>query len=335
MDIEGLDKMDLEKIEEKQLPTANLMDENYDLTPYEESIKHAIATSEIKPGLDVAKVFGRSGIGDIESFGGTTLAENAKKVDKVLADSYPLQRIWNRSHTNWLWRHVNLTYHSPIQNIRQLAAEIQKKRQTINGAKWNQIKAELALKKMEERLEMGDLPPAKELDLRMAIAQSKEGMADGMAYIEGCMKDILELGDLYNQMIKKHGVVSETMVEEDEVKTHLKRSLVQCLRDVRQQGTISKGEQEYLEQIGANVSKVQTEMQNFVAWEKSDEAPWDGSGLFKFIDDLTEILIKANVAEKRMEHLGLEEKVNVENTYTFTVGDNLLPNKSGSEEDVI
>jgi hypothetical protein len=328
--------MEVQKVEEDNVDQSlEVSEDKYDLAPFEESIKHAIATSEIKPELDVAKVFGTQGLGEIESFGGVTLAENAQRVDKVLQDSYPLQRIWNRSHTNWLWRHVNLTYHSPIQNIRQLAAEIQKKRGAINSAKWGQLKGEIAIRRMEERLEAGDLHPQKELELRMSLAQSKEAMADGMAYIEGAMKDILELGDLHQQLIEKHGPVTETMVEEEETKTHLKRSLVQCLRDVRQQGTISKGEQEYLEQIGANVSKVQAEMQNYVAGDKSDDAPWDSSGLFTFIDDLTEILVKANVAEKRMEHLGLEEKVNVENTYTYNVGDHLISDKTGSEEDGI
>ena len=307
----------------------------YDVTPFEESLKHAIATSDIKPGLPSASVFGREGLGSIESFGGNTLGENAARVDKVLQDALPLQRIWNRSHTNWLWRHVNLTYHSPIQNIRQLAAEIQKKRGAINSAKWGQLKAEIGIKRLEDRLAHGDLHPQKETDLLINLAQAKESMAEGMAYIEGAMKDVLELGDLYNQMINKYGPVTETMVEEEEARTHLRRSLVQCLRDVRQTGTITKGEQEYLEQIGANVSKVQAEMQNFIKWERSDEAPWDGDGLFKFIDDLTDILLKANVAEKRMELLGLEEKVNVENTYTYNIGENLISNKTGSEEDGI
>lgn len=343
MVIEGLDKMELEKMEEAEnqkteiLPAVEDEEYQYDLAlaPFEESIKHAIATSEIKPGLEVAAVFGRKGLGDIESFGGVSLAENALKVDKVLQDAYPLQRIWNRSHTNWLWRHVNLTYHSPLQNIRQLAAEIQKKKGAINSAKWGQIKSEIAIRRLEERLAAGDLHPMKETEIIISLSQAKEAMADSMAYIEGAMKDILELGDLHQQLINKHGPITETMVEEEETRTHLRRSLVQCLRDVRQTGTITKGEQEYLEQIGANVSKVQAEMQNYVQWERSDDAPWDNDGLFTFIDDLTDVLLKSKVAEKRMELLGLEEKVNVENTYTYNIGDHMISDKTGSEEDGI
>ena len=76
-------------------------------------------------------------------------------------------------------------------------------------------------------------------------------------------------------------------------------------------------------------------MQNYVQWERSDEAPWDNDGLFTFIDDLTDLLLKSNVAEKRMELLGLEEKVNVENTYTYNIGDHMISDKTGSEEDGI
>ncbi|NCX58930.1 MAG: hypothetical protein EBW90_11110, partial [Rhodobacteraceae bacterium] len=101
------------------------------------------------------------------------------------------------------------------------------------------------------------------------------------------------------------------------------RSLVQCLRDVRQSGTISKGEQEYLEQIGANVGKVQTKMREFVAWEASDEAPWDSRALFDFIDEMTTMLADTmQVAKIRMDMLGLEEKVNTNNTYNEKVATN-------------
>ena len=294
-----------------------------ELTLFEESIKTAIATSELKPGLDFNKVFGRKGLGDIQSFGGTSLAENSVKVDKVLQNSYELQRIWNRSHSNWLWRHVNLTYHSPYTNIRQLAAEIQKKRQTVNSAKWRQLRSEMKIRKMEDRLaemqEKDEPDKYKEAELMISIAEAKEGMADGMAYIEGAMKDVLELGDLYDQMKEKHGNFSETDIEHEETKSHLRRSIVQSLRDVRQSGRISKGEQEYMEQIGVNVSKMEAEMQKYTAWERSDNAPWDNSALFDFVEQMTQKLYDAKVAEKRMELLGLEEKVNEWNTYQESV----------------
>lgn len=300
------------------------INENYELTAFEESIATAIATSELKPGLDFSKVFGKKGLGDIQSFGGNSLAENSKKVDNVLQNSYELQRVWNRSHSNWLWRHVNLTYHSPYTNIRQLAAEIQKKRGAINSAKWNQIRAEMKIRKMEEKLieiqEKGTSDKYKEAELMISIAQAKEGMADGMAYIEGAMKDVLELGDLYEQMKAKHGGFNETDIENEETKSHLRRSIVQSLRDVRQTGRISKGEQEYMEQIGVNVSKMEAEMQNYVQWERGDDAPWDNTALFKFVEDMTEKLYEANVAEIRMGLLGLEEKVNDWNTYKEPVG---------------
>lgn len=297
----------------------------FEVTPFEESIKHLVQTSDIKPGLPVAAAFGRQGLGDVASFGSSTLGENARKVDLALQSSYDLQRVWNRSHSNWLWRHVNLTYHSPQTNIRQLAAEIQSKRQTINSAKWSHLKSEIGLRRQEEELERVREADEfrdkyQEAEMVMSIAQVKEGLADGMAYIEGCMKDILELTDLLNQMKEKYGDITEADIEEEETKNHLRRSIVQSLRDVRMTGRISKGEQEYMEQIGVNVAKMEAKMVEYVSWEKSDEAPWDTRALFDFVQQMTDMLAdKAKVGEVRMHLLGLEEKVNIENTYNEKV----------------
>jgi hypothetical protein len=300
-------------------------DAPFEVTPFEESIKHLIEASEIKPGLPVAAAFGRQGLGDVPSFGGHTLAENSQRVDAALQSSYDLQRVWNRSHSNWLWRHVNLTYHSPHTNIRQLAAEIQSKRSTINSAKWNHLKSEIGLRRQEESFlkakeENAFRDKYEEAEIMMSIAQAKESLADGMAYIEGCMKDILELTDLLNQMKEQHGDLTEADIEAEETKNHLRRSIVQCLRDVRMTGRISKGEQEYMEQIGVNPAKIEAKMLEYVEWEKSDAAPWDTRGLFGFVDELTDMLAdKAKVGEIRMQLLGIQEKVNIENTYNEKV----------------
>lgn len=296
-----------------------------EVTLFEESIKNAIATSELKPGLDFSKVFGRKGIGDIESFGGNSLAKNSERVDAALQDSVELQRIWNRSHSNWTWRHINLTYHSPMTNFRQLAAEIQKKRGAINSAKWRQLRSELRLKRMQEILDEGIKDPYKEIEMHMSIAEAKEGMAEGMAYIEGAMKDVLELSDLYQQMKKKYGAFNEEDVEKEETKSHIRRSMVQSIRDVRQTGRISKGEQEYMEQIGINVGKMEAMMQKYVKDERSDDAPWDTRQLFDFVEHVTnELVEKAQVDKIRMDMLGLEEKVNSNNTFKEKVATRLM-----------
>ena len=53
----------------------------------------------------------------IPSFGGNTLPENVEKAETALAELEPLGKIWNHSHSQWMWGHLNLSSFSPIKNF--------------------------------------------------------------------------------------------------------------------------------------------------------------------------------------------------------------------------
>ena len=99
--------------------------------------------------VPLSTIFGKGTVAKTESFGGLSLAENAQKVDLAIANTKDLQNIWNRSHTQWMWKHLNLSYLDPHKNMRQIAAEVARKRQALNEAKWNQIKTEVKIKKID------------------------------------------------------------------------------------------------------------------------------------------------------------------------------------------
>lgn len=265
-----------------------------------------VGAKELK--VPMSMVFGRGTVGDIQSFGGSTLAENTKKVDLALSNVGELQTIWNRQKTQWMWKHLNLSWHAPIKNMRQIAAEITAKKAALNDAKWRQVENELKIRKLEDQLEKlqesGNLDYWKEVEIKIKLAKFKEGMAEGITFIEGAMKDVLILNELYEELKEKVSNFSELDVEKEEAKSHLKRSLVQSIRDVRQAGSITKGEQEYLEQIGVNPMKVQGLLRAYVEKEAKSES-WDISDLYEFVDKLTDELIDVyKVNEKRMSLQG-------------------------------
>ena len=139
-------------------------------------------------------------------------------------------------------------------------------------------------------------------------AQLQEGLAEGSTIIEGAMKDILALNELYEQLKERVSNFSEEDVEAEETRTHLKRSIVQCIRDVRQQGSITKGEQEYLEQIGVNPMKMQNILRNYVKSEAEQDS-WDVSGLYTFVDGVVEELIQQHQVDKvRMDLQGFKQE---------------------------
>lgn len=268
-----------------------------------------IATTEDKK-VPLSMVFGHGTLGNIESFGGKSLMQNTVEVDKALANVGELETIWNHSHTQWTWKHINFSYHSPMKNMRQISAEISSKKGALNTAKWKQVKNEVKIRKIQDQLDKGNLDGSldywKEVDLKIKLAELQEGMVEGARYIEGAMKDVLAMNHMYEQLKEKVNSFSEYDMELEESKSHLKRSLVQCIRDVRQGGSITKGEQEYMEQIGVNPMKVQKAIRIYVASEEEDES-WDVSNLHEFVENMTNELIDFyKVDQKVLELKGFD-----------------------------
>jgi hypothetical protein len=271
----------------------------------------AITSNEVK--VPMAMVFGRGSSANLQSFGGRSLAENTQKVDYALANMNELQTIWNHSHTQWMWKHLNLSWHAPAKNMRQISAEITRKKSALNEAKWRQVETELKIRKIEDELDRGQqdgsLDYWREVELKVKLAKLKEGNAESIVVIEGAMKDILVLNELYEQLKEKIAGFSEADIEKEETKSHLKRALVQSIRDVRMSGSITKAEQEYIEQIGINPMKLQNLLRAYVENESKSES-WDVSGLYEFVDKLTDELVEVyKVDEKRMALQGFSTEI--------------------------
>lgn len=278
-----------------------------ELAVFEEIRRDLALQKDLK--VPMSMVFGRGTAGNIVSFGNKSLAENTQKVDYALANVGELQSIWNHSHTQWMWRHLNLSWHAPLKNMRQISAEITAKKGALNEAKWRQVEAELKIRKIEDELQKSEtLDYWREVELKVKLAKLKEGLAEGITHIEGAMKDVLVLNELYEQLKEKVSGFSEADIEREETKSHLKRALVQSIRDVRMSGAITKAEQEYIEQIGINPMKLQGLLKAYVESESKADS-WDVSGLYEFVDKLTDELIDTyKVDQVRMDLQGFSSE---------------------------
>lgn len=256
---------------------------------------------------------GLTAFGNTKSFGGLTLKENALKVDEVFEKTSKIQKIWNHPMSQWQWKHSNLSYHSEWKNIRQIAAELASKKAALDEAKWKYIENEINLQEKLEKLETLELNRYDRLRLQLEIAKLQEGMKQSITYLEGAMKDVLTISDLYDFYAEKYKNFTEEDFENAEAKSHLQRSLVQCLRDVREHGTITKGEQEYLEQIGVNPSKVQQSLTEYLVIEGAETTNWDVGVLHKFIEEFSEFLLPH--ANKKMILMGFSQNANKSITF--------------------
>lgn len=283
---------------------------------YEQVTRDIVTMDVANFKLPLSSVIGKGLAVKQESFGGRSLAQNAELVDKALVNTNELQNIWNHSHTQWTWKHINLSYHSPWKNMRQISAEIQSKKRALNDAKWRQVENEMKMRKLEEQLaDEASMDYWKAVKLKIQLAKMKEGIAEGAVIIEGAMKDVLALNEMYEQLKAKVSDFSEADVEREESKSHLKRSLVQCIRDVRQSGSITKGEQEYMEQIGVNPGKMQRMIKDYVKDEETTD-DWTSKGLYDFVDHIVnELIDKVEVDKVRMGLMGFDHESRDDITY--------------------
>ena len=283
--------------------------------------------------VPMAMVFGKGSLARTESFGGSSLVENSEKVDLAIQNTNELQNIWNHSHSQWMWKHLNLSYHSPHKNMRQIAAEMNRKKAALNEAKWRQVKNEVKMKKIEEELDGGKCDYWREVDLTVKLTELREGLAEGIVTIVGAMKDVLVLNELYEQLKSKVSNFSEIDIEMEESKTHLKRSIVQSIRDVRMSGAITKAEQEYLEQIGVNPMKMQNLIRQYVKQEE-ESTSWDNKGLYDFVDGIVKDLIDNHKVDiVRMEYMGFDSKPVENMSYDTTVARRIEGNEQTNRND--
>ena len=297
---------------------------------FEEIRKDLTTATDNKLKVPMSYVFGRGSVGDIQSFGDKTMSENALMVDQALENTQELREIWNHSHSQWIWKHLNLCYHSPYKNMRQISAEISSKKSALNEAKWRHVKNEIKVRKIEEELEQGNLDYWREVELKVKLAELKEGLVEANTYIQGAMKDVLALNDLYEQLKSQLGDFSEEDVEREETISHLKRSIVQCIRDVRQSGNITKGEQEYIERIGVNPSKLQMIIRKYVESEINAEG-WDVAPLHEFVDGLAkELADDHKVNETVMKFSGFDPEPKSDYSYTNKIKS--LPNSEDPDK---
>ena len=246
----------------------------------------------------------------IPSFGGNTLPENVEKAETALAELEPLGKIWNHSHSQWMWRHLNLSSFSPIKNLRQISAEISRKKSALIEVKFSYYRKQISLEKINQLLDESE-EGLERTELQVDKAEIESGMAGTRLAIEGALKDVLTLHDLYLQIKEQTGEITEADAEAVESLTHLQRSIQQCLRDIRQFGSITKGEQEYLEQIGVNPSKMQHTLQAYL--EEEERSDWSTAGLAKFVQELSDELINVyKVDITRMKVQGFDSNPKLE-----------------------
>ena len=81
-----------------------------------------------------------------------------------------------------------------------------------------------------------------------------------MVKVEGALKEVETLARMHDELKAKLGNITEEEFEKAQTKAHIKRAVMQAIRDVKQDGRIGAGNGEYLEQSGLSTTAISKEI---------------------------------------------------------------------------
>ena len=230
----------------------------------------------------------------LESVGKANLQVVWNSTCAIFESTQHLQHIWDHSRSPWMLENLTVSQHAPWKNMRQVAAELAAKRQALSEAKFKIMKLQVEIEQDEACGRDSDDTFACRLRA-IAVAEKKEQITFILEKFEGAMKEVANLGEIYEQLSIQLGSVTEAEFNAAELDSHLKRAICQSIRDVRVCGSITKGEQEYLEQCGVNPSKILAEIRKYLEAERSS-ASYGVGILWQFVAELVD-KVKASTTE--------------------------------------
>ena len=246
---------------------------------------------------------------ETKSYGGNSLAVNIDNAETAIANVQYTERIWDRSRSQWMLKHLTCSQADGWLRLRQIGAEMSRKRQALNEAKFGYLKskAKIGIK----REEMEESSPANYRLLEIEIMELESQMQEVLVKVEGALKEVQTLSDMHDSLKEHLGEINEEEFEKAQTKGHIKRAMQQAIREVRECGRIRTGNQEYLEQSGVCVTHAFNLITNYLEQEK--EAT-NTTLLYSFLDSVAEEL--EPVADLQLEIFGFDKNTDLSLTYT-------------------
>jgi hypothetical protein len=258
--------------------------------------------------------------GEVASFGGNSLTINLEQANKAIAKMEWTERIWDRSRSQWALKHLVHSYPSHWRNLRQVSAEMQRKRDALREAKYNyaeelaQVEINRAqIEELNQEIRESDCSKERTLRAKIQLLEIENSKKEELTLaiipkIEGALKELRTLEGIHDELVKaiaeKEGVVpeelSESHYEKQEVKSCIKHAFIQAIREMRISGNIQTGVQEYIEQCGINALSARRDIAEYLVEVEAKAEDLDNSKLFEFLE---------NMADKYCECAGIQASI--------------------------
>ena len=245
------------------------------------------------------------------------------KVNEFLPEIEEKTRSFDRNnsqHTLSLMTLTMLNGQSPMRMLRQIMAEIEKRKMALAEAQVSYAETQKEIQDLEFEDDPISQAKFRQKNVSMFMLESK---------INGSFKDIATLIDQYNNIKEKHGIDEwdESTFEAEEKRHHVRRGFELMYRNLLEGGRAQTATIEYLQQYGVHPQVALTETSGYI--QHTGEQISNG------------VVLHSNDLEEFLDRMADKYCVNVDKTaermfgkVNFTNSEymNLLENKQEKEE---
>ena len=248
------------------------------------------------------------------SYGDQSLELNIANAELAIKKVQYTERVFDRSRSQYTLKNLTCSNADHWLRVRQISAEMANKRTAYQEAKFNYL--EKLVKVKIKRKKIAETEDDLQKNLMSIQADRLEYQAcELLVKVEGGLKEIELLAEMHDQLVNIIGDVTEEKFELAQVQSHIKRAIMQSVREVRECGVIKCGNQEYLEQIGVSVTSARKAINDFL--QQEDETNIMNTFLLHaFVDAFAKEY--EGVAAQQAQWLGFNEFANKSLTYTPT-----------------
>jgi len=186
-------------------------------------------------------------------------------VNEYLPELDEKTKFFDRNNSQSTLAMMSLTMlngHSPMRMMRQVLAEVEKRKMALAEAQVSHAKALRNIEKLQDKLFNDPDNNVLSAKLRAAFV----GIEMMESKINGSFKDIATLINAYNNLKENHGVEdwSEEEFEESEKRHHVRRGFELMYRNLMDGGRASTATIEYMQQYGVHPQVGFTEVQGYI-----------------------------------------------------------------------
>ena len=199
---------------------------------------------------------------------------------------------FGKTQSQFMDNMLTTSHPTPIRNVRQILAEINKSLEALKEAHFKNKKKEIEIAILERDIlkENDDL----KYELKQVeIDEKKTQLESGSKYVQGAIRKINNYTIQYNNILKEIGIdfIDEIDFEKEEEEYHIKKAFEQGLNCARTNGRIDEGNQIYLTQLGINGTVAQKCVQGYLMWEEEqlrNNKELTAKNQWQFLDEMYE-----------------------------------------------